>query len=139
MRSPVFRGRLTLLVALFLAPTAEPATTPEKGTAEEAPYYEQLAPGLLAGRATTIPFGGGKFRLDVRNLILGRTRVSLTLPAEVMMELRGGLVTTSINAETVDRSEGDFWIVAKGSALLIENKGPVAVIRAVYVYAGSGG
>jgi hypothetical protein len=46
-------------------------------------------------------------------------------------------VTTTINGQSQERIEGDFWIVEKGNHLEIENRGQAAVIRAVYVYPGA--
>ena len=66
---------------------------------------------------------------------MGRAKASnVPTPADAVMELRGGAVTTIINGQAQERTEGDFWTVEKGSHLDIENKGAVAVIRAVYVY-----
>jgi hypothetical protein len=101
-------------------------------------YYTLLTPGMLAGPVFAYPFPTGKFRVEARNLIMGHAKASaVPIPADVVMELRGGAVTTTINGQTQERTEGDFWIVEKGSHLDIENKGQVAVMRAVYVYPGA--
>jgi hypothetical protein len=91
-------------------------------------YYTLLTPGMLAGPVFPYTFAAGKFRVKARNLIMGHAKAS---------ELRGGAVTTTINGQSQERIEGDFWIVEKGSHLDIDNRGQVAVIRAVYVYPGA--
>lgn len=58
-------------------------------------------------------------------------------PTDIVMELREGAVTTTINGQKQERTLGDFWSVGKGASLSIESPGQVAVIRAVYVYPGS--
>jgi membrane protein implicated in regulation of membrane protease activity len=93
---------------------------------------------MLAGPVFAYPFATGKFRVEARNLIIGHAKANdVPTPADAMMELRGGAVTTILNGQTQERIEGDFWTVEKGSHLDIENKGQVAVIRAVYVYPGA--
>lgn len=141
MRTLSVRILLCLSIVLFAAQAIRhsnaqnaPAAQAKDGTA---PYYTLLTPGMLAGPVFTYPFATGKFRVEARNLIMGRAKASgVPPPADAVMELRGGAVTTIINGQAQERTEGDFWTVEKGSHLDIENKGAVAVIRAVYVYPG---
>jgi len=123
------------LAAALLAQHADAQATP--GQEGSSSYYVLLTPGMLAGPVFSYPFATGKFRLEARNLIMGHAKASdVPTPADAVMELRGGAVTTTINGQTQQRAEGDFWTVEKGSRMEIENKGQVAVIRAVYVVAG---
>ena len=48
-------------------------------------------------------------------------------PTRVLVEVRQGAVTTSINQEKQNRSQGDFWVVDKGSSFTVQNSGEVAV------------
>ena len=126
----------TLRVLLLAGPLLLAAHAQEKR--DGPPYYTLLTPGMLAGPAFPYAFTNGQFRVEVRNLVMGHAKASaVPAPTDVFMELRGGAVTTTINGQTQERIDGDFWIVEKGSRLDIENKGQVAVIRAVYVYAGA--
>jgi hypothetical protein len=133
--------RVLLLVAMLLFATqstqhSSAQVAQEKGGPPS--YYLLLTSGMLAGPVFPYTFASGKFRVEVRNLIMGRAKASeVPTPADAAMELRGGAVTTTINGQSQERVEGDFWMVEKGSYLDIENKGQVAVIRAVYVYPGT--
>lgn len=143
MRTLSVRILLCLSIVLFAAQSIRHSNAQNAQSAQEqqkdrtAPYYTLLTPGMLAGPVFTYPFATGKFRVEARNLIMGRAKASdVPTPADAVMELRGGAVTTIINGQAQERTEGDFWTVEKGSHLDIENKGAVAVIRAVYVYPG---
>ena len=143
MRTLSVRILLCLSIVLFAAQSIRHSSAQNAQTAQEqekdrtAPYYTLLTHGMLAGPGFTYAFATGKFRVEARNLIMGRAKASnVPTPADAVMELRGGAVTTEINGRVQERTEGDFWTVEKGSHLDIENKGAVAVIRAVYVYPG---
>jgi len=133
------RVLLVLGILLFAAQSTQHSNAQvaqEQGSPPS--YYTLLTPGMLAGPVFAYPFATGKFHVEARNLIMGHAKASdVPTPADVVMELRGGAVTTTINGQTQERIEGDFWTVEKGSHLDIENKGQVAVIRAVYVYPGA--
>ena len=143
MRTLSVRILLCLSIVLFAGQSIRHSNAQNAQTAQEqekdrtTPYYTLLTPGMLAGPVFTYPFTTGKFRVEARNLIMGRAKASnVPTPADAVMELRGGAVTSIINGQAQGRTEGDFWTVEKGSHLDIENKGAVAVIRAVYVYPG---
>lgn len=143
MRTLSVRILLCLSIVLFAAQSIRHSNAQNAQTAQEqekdrtVPYYTLLTPGMLAGPVFTYPFATGKFRVEARNLIMGRAKANdVPTAADAVMELRGGAVTTIINGQAQERTEGDFWTVEKGSHLDIENKGAVAVIRAVYVYPG---
>jgi len=129
----------TLLVACALLLAAQLVRQRIAQAAPEADssasYYVLLTQGMLAGPAYTYPFSTTHFRVEVRNLIVGHaTARNVPIPTDMVMELRSGAVTTAIGGATQERTEGDFWTVAKGAHLDVENKGQVAVIRAIYVY-----
>jgi hypothetical protein len=138
MHTSTFRVLLLVGMLLFAAQSTQHSSAQiaqEKGPPS---YYTLLTPGMLAGPVFPYTFAAGKFRVEARNLIMGHAKASeVPTPADAVMELRGGAVTTTINGQSQERIEGDFWIVEKGSHLEIENRGQVAVIRAVYVYPGA--
>jgi hypothetical protein len=129
----------TVLVAVAALLATQPLRHSNAQAASESPrpdsYYVLLTQGMLAGPVYTYPFSTTHFRVEVRNLIVGHaTAHDVPIPTDVVMELRSGAVTTAIGTSTQERTEGDFWTVAKGSHLDVENQGQVAVIRAIYIY-----
>lgn len=119
-------------------PQGKTEAQPEAQPGETQPYYTQLTEGMIASPAFPYQFTSAKLRLEIRNLVMGHSKApDVPTPTDILMELRGGLVITSINGQSEERIQGDFWTVAKGSKLSIESPGPVAVIRAIYVYPGS--
>jgi hypothetical protein len=109
-----------------------------KAPGREPSYYTLLTSGMLSSPVFAYAFSTGKFRVEVRNLVIGHAKASdVPTPTDVLMELRGGTVTTTINGQTQERAEGDFWTIGKGSQVDIDNNGQVAVIRALYVYPGA--
>ncbi len=139
MISTILRS-LLLIVILLLA--ARPIRMSSAQGAQEKPspppYYSLVTQGMLAGPVFPYQFQSAKLRLEIRNLIIGHSKASdVPTPTDILMELRGGAVITTINGQTQERIQGDFWTVDKGSSLAIENQGQAAVIRAVYVYPGS--
>jgi hypothetical protein len=124
-----------LACAALLALPAQPVAAQAPGGRPEASSpYVLLTPGMLAGPVFSYPISGGRLRIEARNLVLGHAKAShVPTPDDALLELRGGAVTTTINGQAQQRSEGDFWYVEKGSQLDIENTGQVAVIRALYL------
>lgn len=139
MISTASRG---LLLVFILLVAAQPVRMSSAQEAQKKPglppYYSLVTPGMLAGPVFPYQFRSAKLRLEIRNLILGHSKASaVPTPTDILMELRGGAVITTINGQAQERIQGDFWTVEKGSSLTIENQGQAAVIRAVYVYPGS--
>lgn len=125
-----------LLISLALFVTAqqqqqqgyEPPRPPET-------KYEVIVPGMVANAPFTLQFRSADLRLVVRDLIMGRGEArNVPVPARIVMELRGGGVTTTIDGAKADRTQGDIWTVEKGQSLTIQNPYDVAVIRAMYVF-----
>jgi hypothetical protein len=51
---------------------------------------------MLAGPVFPYTFAAGKFRVEARNLIMGHAKASeVPTPADAVMELRGGALTTT--------------------------------------------
>lgn len=97
--------------------------------------YEVVTQGLLANRGVSMPFRSARVRLEIRNLVMGQASAEkVPIPTTVIMELRGGTVTTTIDGQQQERRPGDFWTVEKGRVLSIANPGEVAVIRAIYIF-----
>lgn len=139
MLSNIFRS-LLLIVILLVA--AQPVRISGAQGAQEKPgpppYYSLVTQGMLAGPVFPYQFQSAKLRLEIRNLIIGHAKASeVPTPTDMLMELRGGAVITTINGQAQERIQGDFWTVEKGSSLTIENQAQAAVIRAVYVYPGA--
>jgi hypothetical protein len=138
MFSNLLRGFLLVLILLVAAQPVR--ISGAQGTQQKEgppPYYSLLTQGMLAGPMFPYQFQSAKLRLEIRNLIIGHAKASeVPTPTDMLMELRGGVVITTINGQSLERIQGDFWTVEKGSSLAIENQGQAAVIRAVYVYPG---
>ncbi len=139
MNSNIFRSFLLVFILLV---AAQPVRISSAQEAQEKPgsppYYSLVTKGMLAGPVFPYQFQSAKLRLEIRNLIIGHAKANeVPTPTDMLMELRGGAVITTINGQAQERIQGDFWTVEKGSSLAIENQGQAAVIRAVYVYPGS--
>ena len=139
MISRVLRSLLLVFVMLIAAqPNRMSSAQEAQKEANRLPYYSLVTQGMLAGPIFPYQFQSAPLRLEVRNLIIGHSKASgVPTPTNILMELRGGAVITTINGQTQERTQGDFWTVEKGSSLAIENQGQAAVIRAVYVFPGS--
>jgi hypothetical protein len=126
-----------LLIALALFVTAQQQ---QQQPAYERPQppetkYEVIVPGMVANTPLTLQFRSADLRLVVRDLIMGRGEArNVPVPARIVMELRGGGVTTTIDGAKAERTQGDIWTVEKGQSLTVQNPYDVAVIRAMYVF-----
>jgi len=100
--------------------------------------YELLSKGVVATAPFQVQFKSAPLRLELRNLIMGRGETeSIPTPTRILLELRQGAVTITVNREKQSQSQGDFWVVDKGSSFTIQNSGEVAVLRAIYIFEGS--
>jgi len=100
--------------------------------------YELLAKGVVGTAPFQAQFKSAPLRLELRNLIMGRGETeSIPTPTRILLELRQGAVTITVNREKQSRSQGDFWVVDQGSSFTIQNPGEVAVLRAIYIFEGS--
>ncbi len=127
------------LVSVALGwPTGAGAQAPAaQRPADSTHGYEVLTKGLLGGPPLALQFRTARVRLVIRNLIMGPGSAdSVPIPMRVVMELRGGALTARINGKTVEHFPGDFWVLEKGSAVSLQNRGDVVVIRAIYVLEG---
>jgi|SRR5581483_7839891 len=127
-------------IATYLLFAQETAQSPEAKDTENRPTstYELLTKGMVGSAPFQIQFKSAPLRLDIRNLIMGRGQTeAIPTPARMLLELRQGGITTTINQEKVERSQGDFWVVDKGCTFTIQNPGEVAVVRAIYIFEGS--
>lgn len=139
MTSTALRVLLLVFILLVAAQPIQISSAQEFGEKTEAvPYYSLVTEGMIASPVFPYQFQSARLRLEIRNLILGHSKASdVPAPTDILMELRGGAVITTINGQAQERIQGDFWTVEKGSKLAVENQGQAAVIRAVYVYPGS--
>jgi quercetin dioxygenase-like cupin family protein len=58
---------------------------------------------------------------------------SVPVPAQMIVEVRGGAVQATVNGKTTGYVAGDFFVLEKGDTVRLENKNDVAVMRAIYV------
>jgi hypothetical protein len=108
-------------------------------TAEERPFeYELIAKGVAGSLPLRVQFKSAPLRLEFRNLVVGRGESEpVPVPTTILMELRQGGVTATINGQKHERHQGDFWVVEKGGSLTIQNLEGVAVIRGIYIFEGN--
>ena len=110
----------------------------QKDQNRQVPPYEPLAKGVVSSAPFQVQFKSAALRLEIRNLIMGRGETeSIPAPTRILLEVRQGAVTATINREKQSWSQGDFWVVDKGSSFTIQNSGEVAVLRATYILEGS--
>ena len=113
MISTALRSFLLVFILLVAAKPIRMSTA--QGTQEKPgppPYYSLVTQGLLAGPVFPYQFQSAKLRLEVRNLILGHSKASdVPTPTDILMELRGGAVITTIDGQAQERIQGDFWTV----------------------------
>lgn len=122
-------GVLATALALWLDGSAN-----AQDQKRDAGGYEVIVPGLLGNRVTSLQFKTLPLRLEQRDLIMGRGEAKgVPTPAHMLLELRGGSITTTANGESVERRQGDFWEVSQGVQLHFKNAGDVAVIRVIYI------
>lgn len=143
----VSRSQLAWAMAgvLFLGGAAIHVLAQKSGLADQAQDeknrasgYEVLAKGIVGSRPFQVQFKSSPLRLEIRNWVMGRGETEpIPTPTRVLVEVRQGAVTTSINQEKQNRSQGDFWVVDKGSSFTVQNSGEVAVLRAIYIFEGS--
>jgi hypothetical protein len=143
----VSRSQLAWAMAgvLFLGGAAIRVLAQKSGPADQAQDeknrasgYEVLAKGIVGSRPFQVQFKSSPLRLEIRNWVMGRGETEpIPTPTRVLLEVRQGAVTTSINQEKQNHSQGDFWVVDKGSSFTVQNSGEVAVLRAIYIFEGS--
>ncbi len=128
---------MAVAAASFLAAHSACAQVAQGKTPEEPTQYEIITKGLLANPIFPIQFQSADLRLEIRNFIMGPGQAqAVPIPTRAIMELRGGGVITTIDREKRERRPGDFWVVEKGSALALDNRSDVVVIRAIYIFEG---
>jgi siroheme synthase (precorrin-2 oxidase/ferrochelatase) len=96
--------------------------------------YVVITKGVLGTPIFPIRFESAPLNIGVRNFVMGpgeAQRIPVTV--RTIMELRGGMVTTTINGESRERRAGDFWVVEPGSSISLVNRGDVAVIRVLHL------
>jgi hypothetical protein len=135
MTSKIFRGLLLILVLAAAQPVRVSSAQAAQEKTDSTPYYSLHTQGMITSPVFPYEFQSAKLRVEIRNLIIGHAKADqVPTPTDILMELRGGVVTTTINGQPQERIQGDFWTVEKGASLAIENQGQAAVIRAVYLY-----
>ncbi len=112
---------------------------PQPTQADRDSGYEVLAKGVVASRIF-IQFKSMPLRLEFRNLTMGKgISEAVTLPTQVLMEVRLGQVNATVRGTKHEHHQGDFWVAEKGDSVVLENPGEVAVIRAIYIYERAAG
>jgi hypothetical protein len=91
--------------------------------------YETVAPGLLGARklgADLLPA-----TLEVQDLIVGPGKSAPALPVRgpTVVELRSGLVETTIDGQVALRRPGEYWVVLPGQTYGLRSLGAMAALR----------
>jgi len=116
----------------------EPTQRPATAQPDQRPEYEVLAKGIVANRPFQTQFATAPLRLEFRNLIMGRGESEqIPVPTVILMELRQGAITTTIDRDRRERHQGDFWVVEPGRTITMQNPGEAAVVRALYIFTGA--
>lgn len=119
------------VILLLVAPFTPPAVGQMRPEAARPPVvYEAVVPGLLgASKLTTETLPG--VALEVRDLVLGPGKVvsAVPVPGATIVELRSGLVETTIDGQATLRRPGEYWIVRPGQAYGIRSLQGVATLR----------
>lgn len=140
---------LTVAIALALWPAGEESAA-TRSAAAAAPAQEQQPPRepifghrldqfeRFSGETTIRTADGDRnVRVDVRNWIIGSgMRIDeLPLPFRGLMvvQLRGGELTTVIDDERQERLEGEIWTVPAGVAMRLETEDDSAIVQTVVV------
>jgi len=135
-RAPLWT--LVLPLSLGWVAIADAQVPAAQTSADSTRGYEVLTKGLLGGPPLSLQFRTARVRLVVRNLVMGPGSAdSVPTPTRIVLELRGGALTARIDGKTAEHFPGDFWVLEKGSAVSLQNRGDVVVIRAIYVLEGS--
>jgi len=116
---------LTLASGLAARTPAQPR--PDEG--RPSVTYEAVAPGLLGARklsADLLPA-----TLEVQDLIVGPGKSAPALPVRgpTVVELRSGLVETTIDGQVLLRRPGEHWVVLPGQAYGLRSLGAMAALR----------
>jgi hypothetical protein len=114
------------------------STGQAQGEKNQGHSYEVMAKGIVGSRPLQVQFKSVPLRLEIRNLVMGRGETGpIPTPTRILLELRQGAVVTTTDQEKQTRTQGDFWIVDKGSAFTVQNSGEIAVLRAIYIFEGA--
>lgn len=96
--------------------------------------YVVITKGVLGTPIFPIRFESVPLNIGVRNFVMGPGEAQgIPVTIRTIMELRGGMVTTTINGESRERRAGDFWVVEPGGTISLVNRGDVAVIRVLHL------
>ena len=120
-----------MIGVLVLAATLRPAM------AQDRPDAASLRPPVERFDATialTPSTGTAKvLRVVIRNWIVDNRRTIVNFPERgfMVVELRGGELTTLIGGQRQRRAEGDFWTVPAGATMGLETGNDSAVIQTV--------
>jgi hypothetical protein len=91
--------------------------------------YEAVAPGLVGARRLSgdlLPA-----TVEVQDLIVGPGKAIpvLAVRGPTVVELRAGLVETTIDGQVALRRPGEYWVVSPGQAYGLRSLGEMAALR----------
>ena len=122
-----------LVLLLGVAPSALLAQGGRRDTVsavQSRPRFEGRVPLRVAGRADSV-------RVDVRQWSIagGQRIVALALPFTglLIVELRGGRLTTVIDGRRQERRVGEIWSVPPGRTMQVETGDDMATIQTTLV------
>jgi quercetin dioxygenase-like cupin family protein len=143
MSSSFRKKRSSIVPAIaVLAIVVSSGSAQEPAKAQPAPsreHYEVITKGLLGASIFPFRLRSGNIVLQARNLIMGPGKAAnVPTPAQTIFEMRGGSVWATLDGKTTEFRVGDFFVVQTGSRLDLENRGDVAVMRALAVTTTAG-
>lgn len=117
-----------VVLAAWLLPATAQDNRPEAGSLRAPVERFETTLSLTArnGQVKTL-------RVVVRNWIIDSRRTIAVFPERgfMVVELRGGDLTTVIGGQRQHRSEGEFWTVPAGTPMGLETGNDSAVIQTV--------
>jgi hypothetical protein len=110
------------------AALAQPDPTESRPPAK----YEAVVPGLLGARKL-VTDALDPATLQAVDLLLGpgQSATAVPVPGPTIVELRSGLVETTIDGQIIVRRPGDYWVVLPGQAYGLRSLGSLATLRAL--------
>ena len=105
-----------------------------------APVFEAV-PGNPALRQTTLmkhALPAVNSHLEIRTVLVEAGKpVQLNVEHDGVLELRTGSLTLVTDGKPTPVARGQIWQISKGAKLVLEAKGEVAVVRAIYLIPGA--
>ena len=131
----LFAAILGFLVPGSLLATATLAQEIQAGSSQQKPDVQGLrSPFERFDGTVTLRTKDGQLRklhVVIRNWIIDRGQTIRRFPEEgfMIVQLRGGQVTTVIDGQRQERREDEFWTVPGGSSMSVETGNDSAILQ----------